>query len=248
MKKKLTILIVLLVVVVAFAGCEKRYTPDPAVEQFLGNGMTAEGAFAQIAKVDYKTTITVQDKQGNEQGTNVLEVEFDKSGDSITYSAHQTYTGMYVSDNIVEVTATITKDESGYVYDTLTKYVGSNDPVHETKHVEDSFVLDLITALVYIDNGAYNAGGLYYGDIFAQRIYRYPTKFFSVNEQENICVFDGKMMFDVKGVGETILSQTIKVNELGLLLYFYEKYDSVKGDYVMNSETVPHYEYTTTAA
>ena len=245
MKKKLAIFSLVLMIVVTFAGCQKQYTPDPAVEQYMSVGMTAEGAFERIAKVSYTTKTTVQDKE-KVTGQNFLEVEFDKSDENnIVYSAHQSYAGSYVSDNIVEVTANIYKDDGVYIYDTLTKYQSLTDPVHENKQVENSFVVDLITALVYINNGAYNEGGLYYGDFFMQRIYRYPERSFHVDTDTNLCVFDEKMKFEVKGVGPVRLYQTIKINEFGLLVYFYERYEGVDTDYVMISETIPQYEFVT---
>ena len=246
MKKKLTILILILVLTVVFAGCERQYDPDPAVEQYMSIGMTAEGAFAKIAKVAYTTTITVQDKAENIKGTNVLEVEFEK-GEDVVYFARQTYTGTLVADKVTEVTVNMSKNEDGYIYDTYTKHQGAQDAVHETKQVEDSFALDLITALVYVNNGAYNEGGLYYGDFFMQRIYRYPPRSFHVDEEQNLCVFDEKMKFEMNGVGEVRLYQTIKINEFGLVVYFYERYESVENDYVMISETIPHYDYVAAA-
>ena len=242
MKKKLIILLLLLVVAVTFVACEKKYVPDPAVEQYLSVGLTAEGAYDRIAKVHYTTNITVQDKQGNILGTNDLEVEFDKSGDAVYYRARQIYSGSFISGEIEEVTATITKEEDGYVYDTVTHYRGSDVPIHKAEPVQESFVLDLVTALVYVDNGAYDEGGLYYGDFFMQRIYRYPARSFYVDG--DLCVFDEKMKFSVKGVGDVRLDQTIKIDRFGLVMYFYERYESLNKDYVMISETVPTYVYT----
>ena len=226
------------------AGCERNFTPDPAVEQYLNTGLTATAAFNKIAKANYTTTINLQDKNGAEKGSNVQTVSFDKTNaDSLTYAIHQTYSGEYVEDGVVEMTATLKKVGETYNYIVESYVIGSETPTKTSRVVDDKFALDLITAIVYIDNGAYNEGGLYYGDFFMQRIYKYPTRSFYVDEEANLCVFDEKMWVEMNSIGKVLLHQTIKVNELGLMEYFYERCESSDYDYVLISETVPSYVY-----
>ena len=79
MKKRLVIIAVLLLIVLTFAGCEKTFTPDPAVREFLDTGLTAEKAYSRIAKAGYKETRTVQNKAGEIKGQLISEVQIDKS-------------------------------------------------------------------------------------------------------------------------------------------------------------------------
>lgn len=246
MKKKIAILFVILAICLCFAGCEKKYTPDPAVEQFLNTGLTAKAAYDKIGKASYVTTITVLDDD-TETGTNVVEVQFDKTDkDNLYYSIHQTYTGIYVSDNVVEMTATLQKSDGKYVYTVVSHLSNKDYPTTKSENVDEQFAIDLITALVYVENGVFYEGGLYYGDYFMQRIYRYPAKSFYVDEQLNLCVFQEKMWFETSDLGQVLLNQTIKINPIGLIEYFYEKYESVDKGTVMISETVPTYEYVDT--
>ena len=244
MKKRLSALFVLLAVVVALVGCERNFTPDPAVEQYLNTGLTAKAAFSKIAKASYTTTISLQDKQGVEKGSNVQEVEFDKTNaDSLFYRIHQTYSGEYVENGIVEMTATLQKTDESYNYTVISYIQGSDTPTETNRAVDVEFAVDLVTAIVYTDNGVYNEGGLYYGDFFMQRIYKYPARSFYVDEEVNLCVFDEKMWVEMSSIGKVLLHQIIKVNELGLMEYFYERCESSDYDYVLVSETVPTYRY-----
>ena len=234
----------LLAVVVLLVGCERNFTPDPAVEQYLNTGLTARAAYDKIAKASYTTTLSLQDKSGVEKGRNVQQIQFDKSnGESLSYSIHQTYTGEYVENNVVEMTATLQKVGENYNYTVVTYYLNNDTPVQNVTVVDDSFALDLVTAIVYVDNGVYNEGGLYYGDFFMQRIYKYPTRSFYVDEQTNLCVFDEKMWVEMNSIGKVLLHQKIQINQLGLMEYFYEKCDSSDYDYVLESETVVTYVY-----
>ena len=244
MKKGLSILLVLLAVVVLLVGCERNFTPDPAVEQYLNTGLTARAAFDKIAKASYTTTLKLQDKSGTVKGINVQTFEFDKTNaDSLVYKVHQTYSGEYVENGIVEMTATLRKVDGSYHYTVVAHDETLATPTETDKVVDDQFAVDLITALVYIDNGVYNEGGLYYGDFFMQRIYKYPPRSFYVDEATNLCVFDEKMWVEMNSIGKVLLHQTIKVNQIGLMEYFYEKCDSSDYDYVLESETVVSYIY-----
>lgn len=240
MKKSLTLILTLIILLVALIGCEKNYDPDPAVEQYLNSGLTAQKAFDALSSVSYQTVTTILNKNGDEQGKQVSQVQFDVSDkDSVTMSISNVYSGSLVEEGVTEQNVTLSKQGEQYVYEIVTNVPLKNS----SKQLEAQVALDLITSLVYVDNGAYDASGLYYGDIFMLKIYKYPAKSFYVDEQEDLCVFDEKMLILQDDMGDVRLYQTTKINRLGLLVSSYEKYESVDKDYVMVSEVSVNYNY-----
>lgn len=241
MKKKLTLAILLLALLSLFAACEKNYVPNPAVEEYLNSGLTAERAFNQIATVNYTTVEISAKKNGEEQGKQTSVVSFDVSDkENLALTMHQTYSGTYVSDGVTEQTTTIVKSSGGYLYATETNIESKN----KSQEVTAEFALDLITSLVYKDNGAYNGSGLYYGDLFMLKIYKFPAESFYVDTENDLCVFDDKMLIIREDVGNIRLYQTTKINRLGLLLSNYEKYESEDNDQVLISEVKVTYEFS----
>lgn len=240
MKKTLTLVLTLLILLAALVGCEKDYVPDSAVEQYLNSGLTAQKAFDALSSVSYQTITTVLNKNGDEQGKQVNNVQFDVSDrDSVTLSMTNVYSGSLIEEGVTEQTVTLSKQGDKYVYQTVTNVPSKNS----SKEIDSQVAIDLITALVYMDNGAYDASGLYYGDIFMLKIYKFPAKSFYVDEEEDLCVFDEKMIILRDDLGDVRLYQTTKINRLGLLMSSYEKYESVNQDYVMVSEIVANYNY-----
>lgn len=240
MKKTLTLILTLLILLVALVGCEKDYVPDPAVEQYLNSGLTAQKAFDALSSVSYQTTTTILNKQGEEQGKHVNNVEFDVSDkNAVTLTMSNVYSGSLIEEGVTEQTVTLSKQGDKYVYETVTNVPSKNS----SKEVEAQVAIDLITSLVYVNNGAYDASGLYYGDIFMLKIYKFPATSFYVDEEEDLCVFDEKMLILRDDLGDVRLYQTTKINRLGLLMSSYEKYESVEQDYVMVSDIVVNYNY-----
>lgn len=220
--------------------CEKNYNPNPAVEQYLNSGLTAQKAFDKIADCAYTATLTLIDKSGNTLGTQETTVSFDVSDkQNLSLDMRQTFSGRYVTNGITEQNVTLRKQEGGYIYSVTTNVESQN----KLQSVDNDFAVDLLTALVYSDNGAYNSGGLYYGDVFMLKIYKYPPESFYVDEDSDLCVFDEKMRILRDDMGDVYLYQTTKINRDGLLMYDYEKYESVDQDYVMTSELTAEYEY-----
>lgn len=243
MKRKFTLILALLLIILALVGCEKNYVPNPAVEQYLNSGLTAQKAFDALTTVSYVTTTTILNKAGDELGKQVSNVRFDVSDkDSLTLSMRNDYSGSLVQDGVTEQTVTLSKQAEKYVYETVTNVKDKNS----VKELESQVALDIITALVYVDNGAFDSSGLYYGDIFMLKIYRFPAKSFYVDEQNDLCVFDEKMKIVRDDMGDIKLYQTTKINRLGLLVSTYEKYESVDKDYVMVSEVTADYNYKNT--
>lgn len=244
MKRKITLIVTLLLVLTVFASCEKDYIPDPAVEQYLNSGLSAQKAFDAIASVSYKTVTTVLDKSDKELGKQVSEVHFDVlDKKAVTLTMTNVFSGSLVAEKVTEQKVTLERSGDKYVYKTVTNIESKNSE----KEVDEQFALDLVTALVFMDNGAYNSSGLYYGDVFMLKIYRFPAKSFYVDKQADLCVFDEKMLILNDGeMGDVKLYQTTKINRLGLLVSSYEKYESVEQDYVMISDVTASYNYVET--
>ena len=248
MKKKLVLVLVLLLIALTFTGCERDFTPDPAVREFLNTGLTAEKAYSRIAKASYTEERTLQNKQGQIKGQLNTEVKLDKSDeDNLYLYIHATFSGDYVEEKVVERTSILSKVDGSYQYCVETVYENVSEPKKTTETMKEEDAVNLITAVIYVDNGVY-AEGLYYGDYFLLRIFKFPAESFYVDVEQNLCVFDEGML--IKGyddIGEVKLFQVTKINELGLLVYNSERYESVESDYVMTCEIIPTYEYKTTA-
>lgn len=189
--------------------------------------------------------MTVLNKNGDELGRQESKVEFDVSDKkALTLSMTNIYSGSLVSEGVTEQVITLKRDGDKYSYETVTNVQSKNS----VKELEDQVALDIVTALVYVDNGAYDSSGLYYGDIFMLKIYRFPAKSFYVDEKSDLCVFDEKMLIVRDDeTGDVKLYQTTKINRLGLLVSTYEKYESVNKDYVMVNEVNADYVYVESA-
>ncbi|MCM1195215.1 MAG: hypothetical protein NC332_04700 [Firmicutes bacterium] len=241
MRKKSAVVILLFALLLVFVACEKEYIPDPAVEEYLNGGLTADKAFKQIASAHYFTTEITANKAGAEQGKQTADVYFDLSDkDNLKLTMSQTFSGTYVTDGVTEQTTALEKSGDGYTYSVVTNVQSKN----KNQQVTAEFALDLVTSLVYTDNGAYNEGGLYYGDLFMLRIYRFPSESFYVDTDKDLCVFDEKMRILRDDVGDVLLNQVTKINRLGLLISDYEEYESVDRDYVMKCSVSAEYEFT----
>lgn len=238
--KKTALILAVLALLLLLVGCEKKYVPDPAVEEYLNSGLTAQKSFDKIAAASYTTDLSVQNKNGDELGRQTSRVNFDVSDkENLILTIEQTYSGTCVQANVTTQTVTLTKNDEGYLYKVITNIEDKNNE----RQVDAEFAVSLVTALVYTNNGAYDANGLYYGDIFMLKIYKFPPESFYVDEEEDLCVFDEKMLIIREDLGDVRLYQTTKINRLGLLIYDYEKYESVDTDNVMISEVRVDYEF-----
>ncbi len=236
MKKSFAIL--LLVLMVTLSACGSATTPDPRVEAFLNTELSAQKAFDAIETATYTTTIRYETKDGTVKGTSEYYVNLNKQDpDALYLQMVQRFTGTNIVDGLEDQTITLEKNKTTGVY-TYTTVVNGEEKVEQ---VEDSFALDLLTSIVYQNNGVYDEGGLYYGDFFMLYIYKYPTESFSISEDGSECVFDEKLRMSRDDVGEVYLYQTTKVNSLGLMTYDYERYEGVEADYVVISQTIPEY-------
>lgn len=242
--KKAAIVVALLLVLLTFVGCEKKYTPDPEVEQYLNTGLTPDKAYSRIVSVSYTTQNTVKDKNGTVTGENKVQVEFDISdAENLIYTNKQTYMGIYVQDGTVESVSTAVKTADGYSFETV-RTAQDGTVSKSAQSVDVEFVTDLIRSHVFKQNGVYAEGGLYFGDYFMQYIYRYPPEAFYVDKQENLCVFDAVVHVSNDALDNTYITQKIKINTLGLITYYYEQYQDVNTGTTLTSETLPAYVLT----
>lgn len=242
MKRTATLIVALFAILLVFAGCSSQYTPDPAVEQYLNTGLTAEKAFEQLAKASYATIETRTDN-GVEIGKTVTEVAIDVADkDNMSMQTHITYSGECVENAIVDVVTDLQKTDGTYFYNVVTTYNNDKKPSTQVQKMDEQQAMDLIKAVVYLDNGAYDEGGLYYGDYFMMIIYQYPPEFFYIDEQ-NLLVFDGKLYIPREDIGDVMVEQNVKINELGLIISESEKWQGVNSSLVVTSETTPHYEF-----
>lgn len=246
MKKALTICIAIILAFV-LVGCEKNYTPDPDVEQFLNTGLKASVSFAAIDYAEYTTVVMAYNGNNQQIGSSTLTVSFDKSdAANLSFYLVQEYMGNQIAGNLLKTETSLVKIDGKYKYTVSSVYANLSDVQTTEEQVDAQFALDLITAQVYLDNGAYNEGGLYYGDMFMQRIYKYPAEAFYVDKQNNLCVFDAVVRFDHATLGKVAVKQLIKVNELGLLTYLSEEYRGEQLENYMLTEMHATYRYAPT--
>ncbi len=245
MRRTVNIVVLMLALLLVFVGCEKNYTPDPSVEQFLNTNISGKKAYDSLKSAHYTTNITVQNKKGETNGTESTEVFLDiTDSKNLVMEMHQKFSGSRIKDDITSVDVILKRVDGKYIYDATTVTSESKNVKTEMK---DEDAEKLVETFIYSDNGAYDEGGLYYGDLFMIRIYKFPPESFYVDEENKLCVFDEKMVMEREDTGKVRLYQTTKINELGLLVSEYEKYESVDGDIVMIVEMQPEYAYITTA-
>lgn len=240
--KKSALVILLILVIVVFAGCEPHYTPDPAVEQYLNTGLTAEKAFARLNKAGYTEERTTLNKQEQQTAKTTVNVQADYSDrENVTLVIEQSYEGNDVVDGIEHSLAVLQRNDEGkYVYTTTSKHSGSDEPSVKREEMSDADAFALAQSIVFSNNEVYDEG-LYYGDLFMLYIYQYPAKLFYV-DSDNLCVFDAKLLIPRADV-DIKMTQLTKINQYGLLVYSYEKYQRADDEIVLISEITPSYEY-----
>lgn len=230
MKKRILALMAVLALLFC-TGCTPQTEPDPEVEAFLNTGIDAQKAYEAVAKVEYTVRQSEQNKAGEELGGYELHVKIDKSNaDALHLEYEQTFFGNAIQNGIERKQASITLVDGKYIYTTV------NGEETKQEEPDEKFVQDYITSFFYMDNGAYNEGGLYFGDFFMLYIYKYPASSFSVDKESNQCVFDEKIHIQNEQTGDVRLYQTTKINPYGLLDSNFERYESVDEDMVLLSE------------
>lgn len=243
MKKRLVAVALGIALILSLAGCGKKTTPDPAVEAYLNTEISAQKAFDAVTRVEYTVTQKQQSKAGNESGSYIFHISIDKSDpDNMRLEIIQDFYGDYIEENISQKRVLLERVDGQYLY---TTWNGSEERQEE---VDDQFVVDYITSYFYRNNNAFNEGGLYYGDFFMLYIYKYPASSFSVDTENNLCIFDEKMDIRDEETGNVHLHQISKINSLGLLISNYERYESVDSDLVLLSELSAAYTYRDDAA
>ena len=238
--KKILLIILIVAMLGLFTACDfsKKYTPDPKVEQFLNTELDGKKALDKVATASYTVTEKQLKKDGTVLGSATYTVQVDKTdAKNISIQIENAYTGRYVQEGVTNEQVNYYKEGSNYFRKAITNFSS------KVEAVDESFVVDYLTSLFYVNNDAYDEGGLYYGDFFLLYIYRYPTEYFYVDEQNNLCVFDGKMNIFNDETGNVHLHHIAKINEWGLLQSNYEKHESVKQDFIVECTLTASYTY-----
>ena len=238
MNKRLVAVALGIALILSLAGCGKKTTPDPAVEAYLNTEISAQKAFDAVTQVEYTVTQSQQNKVGDESGSYVFHIMIDKADpDNMRLEIIQDYYGDYIEDGISQKQVLLERVNGQYLYTTW------NGNEEKQEEVDDQFVVDYITSYFYRNNNAFNEGGLYYGDFFMLYIYKYPASSFSVDTENDLCIFDEKMDIRDEETGNVHLHQISKINSLGLLVSNYERYESVGSDLVLLSELSAEYSF-----
>lgn len=234
--KKVVALAAAVLTLLLCTGCKEKTVPDPAVEAYLNTGLTAQKACAAVAQVEYTVRESKQNKAGEESGSYVFQVKIDQTDpENASLIFDQTYTGSYMDDGVSNRQIRLEKVEGTYLFTTV------NDGEVSQEEVEQQFVTDYLTSFFYVNNNAYDEGGLYYGDFFMLYIYQYPASSFFVDTQTNQCVFDEKMDIRNGQTGNVHLHQISRINSYGLLEQNYERFESMEQDMVLISELSASY-------
>lgn len=217
-------------------GCAKKTVPDANVEKYLNTEISAQRAYSAVDIVDYTVTEQQTNKAGEVNGGYTFVVHIDKTDpENLHLHITQEFVGNYVSDGVFQKEVLLERVNGTYLYTT------QNGAERKTEQVEDGFAVDYVTSFFYVNNNAYNEGGLYYGDFFMLYIYKYPATSFYIDDTTNQCVFDEKMDIQNKDTGNVHLHQITRINTLGLLESNYERYESVNTDFVLCSELSAEY-------
>ena len=150
--RRVIAIVLLLSAICLLAGCNREYTPDPAVREYLNNGMTAEKAYAQLATATYTETRTIQNKQGDVRGTFRSEVSIDKTDESnLGMTIHTVYDGDCIEDdNLIEMKATLAKTDGTYKYTVEKTFVGGASPSETVEEMTRDFTMAICTCCVFI--------------------------------------------------------------------------------------------------
>lgn len=228
MKRIVCLAVAILSMCLCFTACQKSYKPDPEVEKYLNGNISAENAFNRVKTVDYTVSDVKKKNDGTIIGTTRTRTFVDKSDDA-SYKVEITITVSDGTEDLSETKVFINRNKDKYEYSTL------KDGKAETKEVDDVFVSDFITKLFYTYNDAYYEGGLYYGDYFMLYIYKYPSKFFYIDEENDLCVFHQARFVEYKDMGTVTFIQQTKINRLGLIESNSETYESQEKDFSLTS-------------
>ena len=238
MRKKLLIA-VLIIIAALLTGCEKKTVPNTEVEAFLNTGISAQKAFDAVDYAEYTVTQRQQNKRGQESGSYTFHIMIDKSDpDDLKLEIVQDYYGDYIEDNVARKQVLLEKKDGQYIYT-----VRDGEETKRDK-VDDQFALDYVMSFFYRNNNAFNEGGLYYGDFFLLYIYKYPASSFSVERENESCIFNEKINVIDAETGDVHLHQISEINKYGLLKSNYERYESVDKDIVLISELSAEYRFS----
>ena len=136
---------------------------------------------------------------GDESGSYVFHIMIANADpDNMRLEIIQDYYGDYIEDGISQKQVLLERVNGQYLYTTW------NGNEKKQEEVDDQFVVDYITSYFYRNNNAFNEGGLYYGDFFMLYIYKYPASSFSVDTENDLCIFDEKMDIRDEETGNVI--------------------------------------------
>ncbi len=242
--KKITYVAFLLIFCLSLiAGCQKSYKPDPEVEEYLNGDISAQNAMNAVKTANYTVKETKSKFDGTVTGTSVTEVFIDLTDkNSRVVRIKITTDGDYSDGKTKESLVTIKRENSVYVHQK------TENGKTETKEVTEDFATDYVTKLFFTFNDAYYEGGLYYGDYFRLYIYKYPSQFFFVDKENDLCAFHQARFVEYKDVGKVTFVQKTKINRLGLLRFNEERYESEEKDFSLVSTLNADYVYFETKA
>ncbi len=202
-----------------FSSCSSGYKPTKEMKDFL-NGLSGENAFNSISSGHYSE---VYQSIINDDilGTKKKEIYFSYNDNNYYYYQLMTYDGDQIKNNIEKSQALMCL--IGEEYHILTRY--GNQEINDIIITHDE-AKNGITNLIYTSENNYDAGGLYYGDIFKIFSTQFPNESFYVENDK--LYFDEKYLNFKKVKGsdkiETIqITQKIGINKQGLLTEAYEK-------------------------
>lgn len=235
MNKRLLATLLALVALACLVGCEKTYTPDAEVEQYLNTGLTAAKSYAAVATVTYSVTELRATLDGKSTGAFVNEVSIDKTDEnSLKMTISQQFSGEYVQNGVCNRVVELYRDQSGYVRKTTTNK-------EQKEALSETVAKDYVTSFFFVDNGVYKEGGLYYGDFFLLNIYKYPAEFFRVEGE--YCGFKCERNYNDSQIGAVKMNQYTLINKLGLLVSNTETYVSQEHNLVLSSVLTATYTY-----
>ncbi len=239
MRKRLFAAVVMVALAATiFIGCETTYTPDPQVEQFLNTGLTASSSYDAVATASYIDTKVLTDLQGNELGVSRCEVTIDKTNaDNLSLVVEASFSGSYVENGIISTRTELALGDDGYI-----RTVKRGEDV-KRESLTEQIACDYIRSFFYMNNDAYDEGGLYYGDFFMLNIYKYQPLCFSVVDDGEACRFYCLRHIDDGDIGKIALTQDTKINKLGLIISNSERYESEQENTVLSATLTASYTY-----
>ncbi len=214
MKKRIPILLsVCLLAACSFAEAA------PEVKAFL-TGLSGSEAYAAVSTVAITEIYRSLNGTDQELGRLTSTYEIDKSdAENLYWHRINLYEGDQISGGIVKAEYLLCLSDGSYHSYVVTH--GEEEKRQDIALSEDK-AFELVRDVIYTPQESYDAGGLYYGDIFKINVNIFPQDAFILSPDGSAltfaCDYETSMTNDSGAADLLLISQDIAINQRGLII------------------------------